>query len=310
MGIISKLYIKHFVCRYDKEVGVPYYSYLDFNGLVQEAYSFTNSKDINVRYFYYSYPKSKEDMIILFCHGIGPGHVAYLVEIEMLCRHGYKVLTLDYSGCGESGGKYLGSLNSPTKDVMELLDYLKLEKPVVLVGHSLGGYTALNVINLRKSVQKAVILSGFLSIPSLATSLLKNKFVVSRILKYEEKVKPELFKIDNVEYLKNTSDDLFFIQSEDDGMVPYSIGLKVVEGIDNQHIKTLKMNNRKHNPNYTESAVGYMNEVFGQYNYLLKKKRIKTNQQKIEFFKDVSIDKMTEQDEELFDQIVDFINQN
>ena len=172
MGIISKLYLKHFACRYNKEVGVPYYSHLDFKGFKQDAFSFTNSKGINIRYFYYYYDKPREDKIILFCHGLGPGHVAYLREIEALAKHGYKVLTLDYTGCNESSGDNMISLNQPTRDVMELLDFLKLEKPVVLVGHSLGGYTALNLMNLRKDLQKAVILSGFLSISSLSKSLM------------------------------------------------------------------------------------------------------------------------------------------
>ena len=53
MGIISRLYIKKFVCRYDKQVGVPYYSYTDFKGLKQEEYSFTNSKGIELKYFFF-----------------------------------------------------------------------------------------------------------------------------------------------------------------------------------------------------------------------------------------------------------------
>lgn len=307
MGIISNLYKKMFVCRYDKEVGVPYYSHLDFNDLHQEAFSFINSQGVDIHYFYYYYDNFKKDKLILFLHGIGPGHAAYLAEIETLCKRGYKVLTLDYTGCGESGGKLLGSLNQPTSDVLGLLDKLNLNVPIVLVGHSLGGYTALNVINLRKNLQKAVILSGFLSIKSLASSLIKNSFLVSRILKYEEKVLPELFKVDNLSYLKNTDDKIFFIQSEDDGMVPYSIGLGVVETLNNPNIKTLKMSKRKHNPNYTEDAVFYMNEVFGQYNYLVKKKKIKTDEEKVNYFKDVSLYRLTAQNEDLFDQIDSFI---
>ena len=199
------------------------------------------------------------------------------------------------------------SLNQPTRDVMELLDFLKLEKPVVLVGHSLGGYTALNLMNLRKDMQKAVILSGFLSISSLIPITIKNKFIASNILKYERKVEPEYFDLNNIEYLKNTTNHLFFIQSDDDQMVPYNVALQVVESIDNSHIKTLRMNGRKHNPNYSEAAVNYMNEVFGKYYYLLKKKKIKTDEEKIEYFKDVSIAKLTEQDEDVMKQIIDYI---
>ena len=309
MGLISRLYIKYFVCRYDKEVGVPYYSHLDFEGLKQEVSSFTNSKGIDIHYFFYNYDKYEKGKIVLFLPGIGPGHTAYLAEIESLAKNGYRVLTLDYTGCGESGGKNLGSLNAPTRDVIELLDHLKLKEQMFLVGHSLGGYTALNVIHLREDINKAVIMSGFLSVQSLALATLKKRFIVSRIMQYEQKVESQYYDIDNEWYLMNTKDKLFFIQSEDDQVVPYNISLKVVEGINNSNIKTLKVNNRKHNPNYTDEAVAYMNEVFGQYNYLLKKKKIKKDEDKIAYFKDVSIAKLTEQDEEVMKQIISFIKQ-
>ena len=308
MCLISRGYRKQFVCRYDKEVGIPYHSYEDFNGLHQEAYTFINSLKAEIHYFFYYYDNYKEDKIVLFCHGLGPGHTAYLKEIETLAKHGYKVLTIDYMGCGESKGKLLRSLNEPTRDTSELLDYLKLDKPIVLVGHSLGGYTALNLVNLRKKLQKAVILSGFLTISSLVEENIKSKFVSSRILKYERKMEPELSKLDNIEYLKNTTDDLFFIQSDDDMVVPYSLGLKVVEGIDNSHIKTLKVTGKKHNPNYSYSAIEYMNEVFGKYISLINEKEIKTDEDKINYFKDVSLPKLVEQDEEILKAIFDFID--
>lgn len=308
MGYIAKQYIKNFVGRYDKEVGVPYYSVNDFKGFKREDYVFTNSKGIDIHYFYYYYPKYREDKIILFCHGLGAGHAAYIAEIEALARRGYQVLTLDYTGCDSSGGKYLGSLNTPTRDVIELLDYLKIDKPVVLMGHSMGGFTALNVINLRKDINKAVILSGFLSVNSIISSSVKSRFIVHFILKYERKTFPKYYALDNKEYLKNTTDDIFFIQSEDDAMVPYSIGLKEVEQINNPHIKTLKVSNRKHNPNYTDAAVSYMNEVFGKYYALLQSKQITTDIEKIAYFKDVSLSKLVEQDEKMFDQIAEFIS--
>ena len=39
----------------------------------------------------------------------------------------------------------------------------------------------------------------------------------------------------------------------------------------------------------------------------LRKKKIKTDQQKIDYFKDVSLSKLVEQDEKMFDQIDEFI---
>ena len=308
MGLVSYLYKKHFVCRYDKEVGVPYYSTSDFKGLNEEAFSFVNSRGVDLKYFYYYYNNYKDDKIVLFLHGLACGHYAYFAEIDALARRGFKVLTIDYTGCGDSKGKVLGSLNTPTKDVNELLDLLKLDKPLVLVGHSLGGYTSLNTISIRDEIKKAVIISGFLSVKTIGEALIKNDFFVKRIVKYENKLYPEYKELNNINYLNKTTDDIFFIQSDDDAMVPYRIALEVVEQIDNPHIKKLKMSNRKHNPNYTDSAVQYMNETFGNYYYLIKQKKIKTSEDKINYFKDISLAKLVEQDEKLFDEIAAFIN--
>lgn len=309
MGLVSYLYKKHFVCRYDKEVGVPYYQASDFKGLKEECFSFTNSKGVELKCFYYYYDNYKDDVIVLFLHGLAAGHAAYFAEIDALARRGYKVLTLDYTGCGDSKGKCLGSLNTPTRDVNELLDYLKVDKPLVIVGHSLGGYTALNTISLRDEIKKAVVISGFLSIKTIGDALIKNNFFVKHILKYENKLYPEYKDLNNIDYLNKTNNNIFYIQSDDDGMVPYRIALEVVEQIDNPHIKTLKMSGRKHNPNYTDAAVSYMNEVFGNYYALIRKKQIKTDEDKINYFKDISLSKLVEQDEGLFDQISSFIKQ-
>ena len=308
MGIVSKVYIEKFVCRYDKEVGVPYYAYTDFKGLKQEAYTFNNSKGIEIHYFFYYYDNYQEDKIILFLPGLGPGHASYMREIETLAKRGYKVLTLDYTGCGESKGPYLGSLNTPIRDTMDLLNLLNLDKPIVVMGHSLGGFTALKVASLRKEITKVVVMSPIVTIRPMIFNASKSKFITHFVLKYERKVEKEYDKIDVPNYLKTTSDDILFIQSVDDPMVPYETSLKVAEESNNPHIQTIKFENRKHNPNYTLEAVQYMNEVFGAFNRRVMDKAIATDEERITYFKDVSIKRLTEQDQNLFNQIEEFIS--
>ena len=307
MGFISKQYIKRFVSRYDKEVGIPYYSYTDFVDLKQEAFSFTNSKGIKISYFYYYYPNYKKDKIILFLPGIGPGHTAYLKEIEEICKRGFKVLSLDYTGTDKSEGKYLGSLNTPSEDVNELLDYLTLDKEVIVIGHSLGGYTSLNLLNLRNDINKGVIMAGFLSVESLINSLVKSKFISKQILKYERKKYPIYYDLDNVSFLKDTKKKILFIHSLDDQMVPYKSSLAVIEKLNNKNLMTVTVDQRGHNPNYSEKASKYLQEVFGKYNELIKEKKIKTDKDKINYFKDVSLADLVEQDQKIIAEIIDFI---
>ena len=86
------------------------------------------------------------------------------------------------------------------------------------------------------------------------------------------------------------------------------ISLKVIEEMNNSSIKTLRVTKRKHNPNYTEDAVSYMNEVFGKYQQLIRDKVIKTDEDKINYFKDISLERLTTQDEIMFDEIVKFMD--
>ena len=91
-------------------------------------------------------------------------------------------------------------------------------------------------------------------------------------------------------------------------MVPYETSLKIAEDTHNPHIQIIKMEGRKHNPNYTEVAVNYMAEVFGDFNRRVMDKKIASDEERIAYFKDASIARLTEQDQTLFDQIVAFIN--
>ena len=307
MGIIARKYQTEFVCRYDKAVGVPYYSADDFKGLKQEKGVFINTSNIETHYFFYYYDNYKTDKLVLFCPGIGPGHTAYLREIEYFAKKGYKVLTLDYAGTGESKGEILNTLNGPTRDVIDLLNLLNIKEPIVLVGHSLGGYTSLNLMALRKDIKKAVVISGFLTVGSLLQTFTNSRFITHFLVRYEKKTLPQYSKIDVLNYLKTTDDDLLFFHSVDDPMVKYSISMKVVEQIDNSHIETVKYLNKKHNPQYTEAALEYMNEVFGKYNRLSASKNITSDEERIAYFKDVSLDRVTELDEKVMGKIIAFI---
>lgn len=309
MGLIINKYKQNLVRRYEKEPGIPYYSFKNFENFRQEAKVFTNSRGVEVHYFFYYYDSYKKDKVILFCPGIGPGHTAYLREIELLARNGYKVLTLDYTGCGESKGELLGSLNMPTLDVVNLLDLLQLKEEVVPMGHSLGAFTSLNLINIRKEIKKAIVLSGFVSIKSLVKCYVKSNLLTNIVMKYEKKTVPEYFEIDNIEYLKNTKDKLLVIQSDDDTVVPYKIAFKVAEDSNNPNVKTIKVTGRKHNPNYSDDAIKYMSESFGNFYRQIKDKTIKTDEDKINYFKNISLDRLTEQDEKMFEEILKFIEE-
>lgn len=308
MSVVLNTYKKNFLKRFDKDDAIPYLSYKDFPNLTCEENSFINSVGVELKYFVYHYDQYQKDKVILFCHGIGPGHAAYMREIEYLCSHGYKVLTLDYTGCGASQGETLFSINEPTRDVIELLNLLNIQEEIVLIGHSLGGYTALNVINKINFIHKAVIISGFISTKYLVKGFIKLDLLGEPVVKYEQKMVPEYANINNIEYLKTTTDKLLFIHSKDDPMVNPEYSIDIIRKIDNPNLSFLIENDKKHNPNYTKEAVEFMNESIGVYQKLLSKNKLDTLEKRKEYFKDKTAWKMTEQDDKVWEEILSFIN--
>ena len=274
MGLVSKIYQKRMLHRYDKDGFTPYLSSENFPGLNKETHSFINSLGVEISYFYYYYKNYNPNLVILFLHGIGPGHTAYLREIETLAKMGYKVLTLDYMGCDSSKGEKMPSLNEPTRDVDELLNLLNLKTEIVVIGHSLGGYTTYNIMNIRDELHKAVVMSGFLRPDVVLNYLMKVKVFSKAIARYEKKVEPKYFPIDNYRYIKETKDKLLIIHSKDDPVVNYNAALDPIIKANNPNVEILSVNGRGHNPNYSDSAAKIVTEVFSKY-YDLKKDKDK-----------------------------------
>ena len=74
--------------RCDDTETVFYFSSEDFPGLISEPYTFKSSAGHDLVGYFYSYESPAEGRIVVFDHGFGGGHRAYMKEIELLCRHG------------------------------------------------------------------------------------------------------------------------------------------------------------------------------------------------------------------------------
>lgn len=308
MGLITGVYRKNFLRRYDcEDAAIPYYCAEDFPGLSCEEGSFANSFGTTIKYFFYHYENPRTDKLLLFCPGMGPGHVAYLAEIATLCRAGYRVLTLDYTGCGASGGEKLPSINAPTHDALELLELLHPQEEVIPIGHSLGGYTALNVAHRNSGVRRAVILSGFVSITDEMMTFVKLRPFAACVGRLEKKLDPAFGSIDNLAYLANTTDRILWIHSTDDSMVNYKHNAGRVKKLQNPNLRVITVEGKKHNPQYTQKALENMNAWIGEYFRLVIGKKLKTLEEKQAYFADKPIESMTEQDPAVYEEIFRWI---
>ena len=308
MGFIIKQYEKNFMHRYDPEEGIPFPRAADYPGLACEEASFRNSAGDEVRYFTYHYEEYRRDKLILFCHGLGPGHAMYLTEISTLCRAGFRVLALDYAGCGVSGGERLSSANAPTRDALELLELLKPAEEIVPVGHSLGGYTALNLANILPEVTCAVVISAFIGIAEEMQGFVKLRVLADRVKRYERKLDPRLGSLDNRAYLASTKDRVLWIHSEDDPVVGYKHNAGKAAKLGNPNVCVITVKNKKHTPQYSYGAIEKMNAWMGEYYRLVNEKKLVTAEEKHAFFADKPVLLMTEQDPGVWEEIFGFID--
>jgi pimeloyl-ACP methyl ester carboxylesterase len=101
-----------------------------------------------------------EAPVVLFCPGTSGNLSSHLYYIELLCRAGCAVLSVDYTGFGQSAGQ--ASLHTLATDVLCASDFLRREKHVEafgIFGMSLGANLALLVASQRREI-RAVAAEG------------------------------------------------------------------------------------------------------------------------------------------------------
>ncbi|TCZ80989.1 alpha/beta fold hydrolase [Paenibacillus albiflavus] len=108
--------------------------------------------------------------IIIICHGFIGTRIGVNRLFVKAARHlsslGFKVLRFDYGGCGESTGDYgasgLDELIIQTRSVLDYAISLEHVDPdrVILLGHSLGGASALLTAARDSRVKKLVMWSA------------------------------------------------------------------------------------------------------------------------------------------------------
>lgn len=306
---IKQVYKNMMYSRCDDTETVYYFSSKNFPELRTEKYSFKSSLGHNLEgniYYYDSYNKEK---IIVFDHGFGGGHLAYMKEIEMLCRHGYMVFSYDHTGCMESGGETPNGLAQSLCDLNDCITTIKNDDrfkdlDISVIGHSWGAFSTLNITALHPEISHIVAISGFVSVEEMIKTFFSGllKGYRKAVYEIEQESNPVFSKINAVETLKKSNTKALLIYSEDDKLckkVHYDI---LKENLKNKNnVEFLLVKNKGHNPNYTTEAVALLNGFSKARTKILKKNL--TKEEKQYFVSSFDWEKMTEQDEGVWSEI-------
>lgn len=314
-GLIVSTYKKNLLTRHDPDGSVFYYSPEDYPDLSVREFEFLGGEGQRLQGYFYTDKAAKyTDRLVIFEHGMGCGHRAYMREIATIAAAGYPIFAYDHTGTLSSEGEHIGGFTQSLSDLNAAITALKESgeadgKRLAVIGHSWGGFSSMNISLFHRDITHIVAMSGFISPRKIIeTFLSKMKGYVPAVFKTEEERFGALAEADARLSLLSTEAKCMIIHSKDDPTVPYSMFEELEAAVSRrENIRCVTLENKRHNPSYTEAAVRYKDEFFAELTQARKKGRIKTEEEKREFVAKWNWEKMTEQDTDFWQMVFDFL---
>ena len=234
----------------------------------------------------------------------------------MLTKNGYTIYSYDHTGCRKSEGKNsvglaqsLNDLDHALNAIESLPEYKNCK--ISVVGHSWGGFAALNIPKLHPELDSVVAISGFLGVEAMARQLFPPIIAGYRktIVGYEKQNNPVYALFDARDSLKDTKVRTLVIHSSDDKTVRCAYHFDVLQKAlsDNKNISFIKTHGKGHHPYYTEAAIAEFDKMMKATKRAVNKKLLKTSDDCIKFRDSLNWEKITEQDEEFWNTVFNHI---
>ncbi|MGN1031814.1 MAG: alpha/beta hydrolase [Butyricicoccaceae bacterium] len=114
----------------------------------------------------YLYGLSNDKGLVIVVHGIHSNADRHLADITYFVDHGWRVLAYDGTACGASEGDSLRGLVQSALDLHALLQVVEKTPslsslPIMLFGHSWGGFAVTAVLNFNHQITGVVSISGY-----------------------------------------------------------------------------------------------------------------------------------------------------
>ena len=209
----------------------------DFEGLQRTKYEFPSDHGQKLTGYVYS-AGSNQKGILVIAHGFGAGHNSYMDCANYFAQNGYLVFAYDATGNDESEGDGVGGIPQGVIDLDYAISFVEKsgnlpDLPVVLFGHSWGGYSVCSVLTYHPEVKAVIECSGCNCSSDLFEAGGKEEagdliYTMMPFIKLHERIKYG-------KYASNTAMDGFaaseaavmIVHSEDDTTVPIRYGYDI-----------------------------------------------------------------------------------
>jgi alpha-beta hydrolase superfamily lysophospholipase len=152
-----------------------------FPDLTYEKVQFASNKGQMLKGWIYRKGDGSKKGIVVFSHGLGGTHIENINQIDFFAERGFVVFGFDNTGSGESDGNSMVDLPQATIDLDFALRFIEgreefVNLPVLLFGHSWGGFAVCTMLSTPHKIAGVVSCSGFDSPSELKQASVGNFF--------------------------------------------------------------------------------------------------------------------------------------
>ena len=317
------LYNSVFNVRYETTEYLRFYLD-DFDGLRADKYEFASDKGVKLVGYRYYLDTVKAQGVVVIAHGFGGGgHNSYMDVAYYFAQRGYDVFAYDATGNDESDGQGVNGMPQGVADLSYAIDFLKnidevKDLPVMLWGHSWGGYSVSAVLNYHPEVKAVASVAGFNQSGDLIKA--QGQQMVGGLIGF---MMPYVNSIERIRCGKyssatalggfaNSDCGVFVAHSADDTTVPIEYGYDVYynQYAGNQRFEFVRYENKGHNNIlYSQAYLDYLAD-FNEKSRNYFGDRIPTQEERVAYIRE-HLDRniyCNGLDAELFDRIVNFYN--
>ncbi|OFK63180.1 hypothetical protein HMPREF2811_09610 [Globicatella sp. HMSC072A10] len=207
----------------------------DYDGLQRTEMPFSSNEEQKLMGYLYQKGKNQKGVIVL-AHGYGDGgHNSYMDLADYFASNGYYVFTYDATGTDESEGEGVGGFPQGAIDLDYAIRFVKTQDqlkdlPLMLFGHSWGGYSAGNVLNFQPDVQAVITVAAFNQSSDIFEVVGRQEAgdgieVMMPFVNLYERIKFGDYATKTaLEGFGNTDAKIMIVQSQDDEVVPMAYG--------------------------------------------------------------------------------------
>lgn len=295
-----------------------YFTAADFDNLCRKDVEFKGNHGQALRGgLYFESTRTQYRALLIFVHGMGGGHLSYTTEIDYFAKRGFLVLAYDATGTLASEGKALLGMPQGISDLRSALSFVKenpltKDLPVLLVGHSWGGYCVCRILQSHPDVKGVVSFSAPDDVPELLTAQAAAQ--TGHSIRF---LKPFLRLVERLKFgavaaktsaacVEESDVPVLLLHGAADTVVPLSNAVassKTLQEKPNLQVRIYP--EKQHNVYASLAAEQYINEVFKKLGVLTGQKS-DTEEAKI-FAQGLDFRKMCEEDAEVMDFVASFL---